>query len=72
MALRYDVIIIGGRLRRGRHVFSIPIMLRIYFKYDRKLLTQLCHCANESLQMFFRTVPGLDDGVLGMIMLIRP
>jgi hypothetical protein len=32
---------------------SIPKMLRIYFKYDRKLLTRLCHSANESLRMFF-------------------
>jgi len=52
-------------------VFSIPKMLRIYFKYDRKLLTRLCHCANESLRMFFRTVPGLNDGILGMIMVIH-
>ena len=46
-------------------------MLRIYFKYDRKLLTQLCHCANESLLKFFRTVLSLDDGRLGMIMVIH-
>jgi hypothetical protein len=46
-------------------------MLRIYFKYDRKLLTRLCHCANESLRMFFRTVLGLNDGILGMIMVIH-
>jgi hypothetical protein len=52
-------------------VFSIPIMLRVYFKYDRKLLTQLCHCAKESLEVFFRTVLGLDDGILGMIMVIH-
>ncbi len=52
-------------------VFSIPKMLRIYFKYDRKLLTRLCHCANESLRMFFRTVLGLNDGILGMIMVIH-
>jgi hypothetical protein len=65
MALRYDAIIIGGGLRRGRYVFSIPIMLRIYFKYDRKLLTQLCHCAMESLQMLFHTLLGLDHGILG-------
>jgi len=25
-----------------QYVFSIPIMLRIYFKYDRKLVTRLC------------------------------
>ena len=32
-----------------QYVFSIPIMLRTYFKYDRKLLTRLCHCVNKSL-----------------------
>ena len=52
-------------------VFSIPILLRIYFKYDRKLLTKYCHCAKESLEMFFRTVLGVDDGILGMIMVIH-
>ena len=46
-------------------------MLRIYFKHDRKLLTQLYHCANEGRQMFFRTVLGLNDGMLGMIMVIH-
>jgi len=51
--------------------FSIPIMLRIYFKYDRKLLTKLCHCAKEGLDVFFGTVPGLDDGIPGMIMVIH-
>ena len=52
-------------------VFSIPIMLRIYFKYDRKLPTKLRHCAKEGLETFFRTVSGLDDGVLGMITVIH-
>jgi hypothetical protein len=46
-------------------------MLRIYFKYDRKLLIKLCHCANESPQMFFRTLLVLHDGILGMIMVIH-
>lgn len=46
-------------------------MLRIYFNYDRKLRTQLCHCAKENLQMFFHTLLGLDDGILGMIMVIH-
>ena len=29
-------------------VFSIPILLLVYFKYDRGLLTEFCHCAGES------------------------
>ena len=55
----------------SKFVFSIPIMLRVYFKYDRKLLRQLCHCAKESLEVFFRTLIGLQDGILGMIMVIH-
>jgi DTW domain-containing protein YfiP len=46
-------------------------MLRVYFKYDRKLLTKLCHCAKESLELFFGTVLGLDDGIPGVIMVIH-
>jgi hypothetical protein len=29
-------------------VLSIPILLRVYFKYNRGLLTDFCHCARES------------------------
>ena len=37
-----------------RHVvFSIPKMFRIFFLYDRKLLTELCRCACP-----FRSVSG--------------
>jgi hypothetical protein len=39
-------------------VFSIPILLRVYFKYGRGLLTEFCYCARESLEFFFRTVLG--------------
>jgi len=53
-------------------VFSIPISLHIYFKYDRKLLTQLCNGANESLQMSFRTVLDLDKKVLRMMKELYP
>ena len=59
------------RVPHRQFVFTIPIMLRVYFKYDRKLLTQLCHCAKESLELFFGAVLGLDDGIPGMIMVIH-
>ena len=52
-------------------MFSIPIILRIFFQYDRKLLTTLCHCAYESLLEFFRTTIGLTDGVPGVVMTIH-
>ena len=33
-------------------VFSIPKRLRIYFMFDRKLLTKLSHCAWKVLNMY--------------------
>lgn len=53
------------------YVFSLPIIIRRYFKYDRDLLTKLCNCVNESLLTFLRTVVGLPDGLLGAIMAIH-
>ncbi len=44
----------------------ITILLRVYFKYD----TKFCHCAKESLEAFFQTVLGLEDGVLGLVIVI--
>ncbi len=41
-------------------VFNIPILLRIYFKYDRKILTQLCHCAKERLKALSRDHSRMD------------
>jgi len=52
-----------------QYVFSIPIMLRIYFKYDRSLLTGLCQCAYRSLLTFLREVVGLKNGVPGVVLL---
>ena len=52
-------------------VFSIPIILRLYFKYNRKLLTKLCRCAYESLLEFLRITIGLPDGVPGAVMTIH-
>ncbi|MFQ5835444.1 MAG: transposase zinc-binding domain-containing protein [bacterium] len=54
-----------------QYVFSIPIMLRIYFKYDRALLTRLCHSAYESLLLFLTKTIGLKDGVPGVVMTIH-
>ncbi len=54
-----------------QYVFSIPIMLRIYFKYDRSLLTGLCQCAYRSLLIFLREVVGLKNGVPGVVMAIH-
>src|SRR3989337_4039968 len=53
------------------YVFSIPIMLRIYFKHDRALLTKLCRCAYDSLLIFLQNVIGLQDGVPGVVLSIH-
>lgn len=54
-----------------QYVFTIPVMLRVCFKYDRGLLTRLCHCAYESLLIFLRNTIGLTDGVPGVVMSIH-
>ena len=46
-------------------------MLLIYFKYSRKLLAKLCHRANDSLQIKFLKILGIDDRIPGMIMVIQ-
>jgi len=53
-----------------QYVFSLPIIMRAYFKH-RKLFTKLCHCAYESLLEFLHTTIGLSDGVLGVVMTIN-
>jgi hypothetical protein len=58
-------------LPQRQFVFSIPIHLRFYFKYDRGLLTGFCHCARKSLEIFFRTVLGFPDGISGLVMVIH-
>ncbi len=54
-----------------QYVFSIPIMLRVYFKHERGLLTKLCHCTYESLIVFLRNAMGLKDDVPGVVMSIQ-
>ena len=54
-----------------QYVFTIPVMLRVYFKYNRELLTKLCRCAHESLLVFLRNVTGLKTGVPGLVMTIH-
>jgi hypothetical protein len=54
-----------------QYVFSIPKILRYHFKYNRKLLTRLCHCANRSLKTFFRTALNQPQGEIGAVMAIQ-
>jgi hypothetical protein len=45
-----------------QYVFSIPVMLRVYFRHHPGLLTKLCRIAHESLLLFLRTVLHLPAG----------
>jgi len=50
-------------------VFTIPKMLRVFFKYKRRLLGDLCRCALRSLICYFEVVTGssLTPGVIAAI-----
>ncbi|HDR15672.1 MAG TPA: IS91 family transposase, partial [Desulfobacteraceae bacterium] len=57
-----------------RHfVFSIPKILRRYFLYDRKLLSELSHCAWETLKEFFQEIVPVpeEDAVSGAVVAIH-
>jgi hypothetical protein len=50
-------------------VFTIPRMLRIFFKYKRSLLSGLCLCGKEALLKYFMAVTGreLTPGIIAVI-----
>jgi hypothetical protein len=50
-------------------VFTIPKMLRIFFKYNRRLLSSLCRSAIQSLTRYFEVLTGseLRPGVIAAI-----
>jgi len=39
-------------------VFTIPKRLRVFFKFNRRLLGDLCRCAVRSLSRYFEMVTG--------------
>jgi hypothetical protein len=55
-----------------RHfVFSIPMILRRYFLYDRRLLSELSRCAWDSLEVFLQTIIPEEDAVPGAVIAIQ-
>jgi len=50
-------------------VFTIPKMLRVFFKYNRKLLSALCLCARLALLKYLRAATGkeLTPGIIAAI-----
>jgi transposase-like protein len=54
-----------------QYVFTLPKMLRIYFRKDRRLLGKLSRCAAEALKTLFRAVRKDPTAVPGIIMVIE-
>ena len=55
-----------------RHfIFSIPKILRRYFLYDRKLLSELSRCAWETLKAFFQEIVPEQDAVPEAVIAIQ-
>ena len=48
-------------------VFTIPKRLRIYFRFDRRLLGQLCRAAARTVITVYRAASGRPDAVPGMV-----
>jgi len=50
-------------------VFTVPKMLRVFFKYKRSLLSDLCLCGKEALLKYFKAVAGreLTPGIIAVI-----
>ncbi len=53
------------------YVFTIPKILRPYFRYHRELLKELCAVAQNCLIEFMRTMLDIPDGCPGVIMAIH-
>ena len=51
-------------------VFTIPKMLRIFFRYNRRLLGELCRCALRSMSCYMEVVTG-SKLMLGIIASIQ-
>jgi ribosomal protein S27E len=54
-----------------QYVFSIPKIIRRYFRFDRKLLGKLAKCATTSLTTFFQTVLNRKYGIPGIALAIQ-
>jgi len=48
-------------------VFTIPKRLRIYFRFDRRLLCELCRAAARTVITVYRAASGRPDAVPGMV-----
>jgi Putative transposase/Transposase zinc-binding domain len=58
-------------LPHRQYVFTIPKMLRPYFRFDRKLLGKLSQCAYQSLKEFFQTTLNRKEAIPGVVVSIQ-
>ncbi|MBE0575555.1 MAG: transposase [Desulfuromonadales bacterium] len=58
-------------LPHRQYVFTLPKILRVYFRYDRKLLTKLCQCANRCLHRYFKAALNAKTSQLGTVTAIQ-
>jgi hypothetical protein len=58
-------------LPHRQYVFTVPKILRPYFRFDRRLLEKLSQCAYQSLKEFFRTTVNKEDAVPGVVISIQ-
>lgn len=54
-----------------QYVFTVPKLLRVYFRRDRRLLGKLSQCAAEALKILFRAACKDPTSVPGIIMAIQ-
>ena len=54
-----------------QYVFTIPKVLRVYFRNDCRLLGDLCLAARDSLRLFFVEHLGLPKGKIGAVLAIH-
>jgi hypothetical protein len=59
------------KVPHSQYVVTVPKMLRVYFKHQRKLLGLLSQCFYASLQEFFRAASGDHDALPGVILSIQ-
>jgi hypothetical protein len=52
-------------------VLTVPKMLRIYFRYDRRLLGKLCRLASRVITKSFRALAGRSDLQPGMVVCVQ-
>ena len=52
-------------------VFTIPKRLRIYFRFERRLLGEMCRAAARTLTTVYRAASGRPDGAPGIVAAIQ-